>query len=172
MSKKYPRKIFSQPFLRGAAIFGVCLICCGIAGWVYTYRIDHRTAPSLSAYCDIDFKSARDEKGRIASATLTLLDYRYSNTPLKPQLRLYIDGVAWDIDGTAKQLPPVYALQSYDARTAFKNTNKLFVEFPPEALPEIKAAKEIRVQLTAEGSKPIDLPLNGPDRDYWQTQIQ
>ena len=166
------KKNFWTPILKGLAILGVLLICCGIGGWVYTYRIDHRSVPSLSAYCDIDFKTARDGKGRVSSATLSILDYRYSNTRFSPQLRVYIDGIALDIDGTAKQAPPTYSLTVYDEHHSFKNTNKLFIEFPAEALPELKAANEIRVQLKYSDGTVLDLPLNAPDLAYWQEQLK
>ena len=52
------------------------------------------------------------------------------------------------------------------------NTNKLFIEFPAEALPELKTADEIRVQLKYSDGTVLDLPLNAPDLAYWQEQLK
>ncbi len=166
------QQFFSLSFFKVLAVFGVLLICCGIGGWVYTYRIDHRTAPSLSAYCDIDFKTARDVRSQVSSATLSILDHRYAQVSLSPRLRLYIDGIAWDIDGIVRQTPPTYTLSPFDKNTSFKNTSKLFLEIPLEVLPDIKAAKELRVQLHYTDDTAIDLPLNPPDLAYWQEQLK
>ena len=45
-------------------LIGMLLILVGIFGLSYTYRIDHRTARSLSAYARIDFQASYTGEGR------------------------------------------------------------------------------------------------------------
>ena len=148
--------------------FGLGLILLGIFGLSYTYQLDHRSADSLSAYCQIDFQSSHNEKGELEGAVLTLWDWRYDSAKLKPQAILYTDGNAWEMTATVKQTPAT--LQRHDHR--FQNENKLFVELPRSSLPAIKKAATVRFRFYYDNGQTIDLPLNEPDLAYWQRQVE
>ncbi len=162
---------FKRPVLIMPASVGVILMLIGIAGWSYTYTADHRSANSLSAYCDIDFRASKDRKGNVDSIILTIQDYRFSSTKLKPQLTLYIDGDPRVFDAKTKQVSPTYELSPYDSKTSLKNMNKLFIEIPPEVAPAIKNAESIDAEFEYLGEDPIRLPLNSPDLSYWKDQV-
>ena len=148
--------------------FGLGLILLGIFGLSYTYQLDHRSADSLSAYCQIDFQSSHTEKGELEGAVLTLWDWRYDSAKLKPQAILYTDGTAWEMVATVKQINP--PLNRHEHR--FQNENKLFVELPRSSLPAIKKASTVRFRFYYDNGQTIDLPLNEPDLAYWQRQVE
>lgn len=154
------------------AYFGIFLMLLGIFGYSYTYSLDHRSALSLSSYCNIDFQSSYDVRGRLEGATLTIVDHRYSDTKLKPKITITADGDAWDIDVVTKQTAPTYSLTAYQADTSFKNTNKLFLDLPVQLLPEIQKAGEVRVRFSYDNGTVIDLPLNASDLEYWKNQLR
>ena len=52
-------------------VVALLLILVGIFGLSYTYRIDHRSARSLSAYATIDFRASYTGEGRLEGATLS-----------------------------------------------------------------------------------------------------
>ena len=162
---------FKHPALILVAAIGIILMLIGTAGWTFTYTTDHRSAESLSAYCDIDFRASKDRKGNVDSIILTIQDYRFSSTKLKPQITLYIDGAPRVFDATAKQVSPTYELSPYDPKTSLKNMNKLFIEIPPEVAPAIKNAESIDAEFEYLGEDPIRLPLNAPDLSYWKNQV-
>ena len=151
---------------------GLILVLLGIFGYSYTYSIDHRSAPSLSSYCTIDFQSSFDRKGQLEGATLSIVDYRYSDTRLIPRVTITADNDAWEIDAVTKQTPPDYSLANLQSNTALKNTNKLFLDLPPQLLPEIRQAAEVRVRFSYDNGTVIDLPLNEPDLAYWKDQLK
>ena len=151
---------------------GLILVLLSIFGYSYTYSIDHRSAPSLSSYCTIDFQSSFDRKGQLEGATLSIVDYRYSDTRLIPRVTITADNDAWEIDAVTKQTPPDYSLSSLRSNTSFKNTNKLFLDLPPQLLPEIRQADEVRVRFSYDNGTVIDLPLNEPDLAYWKAQLK
>ena len=122
-------------------LFGIMLIMFGGFGYGYTYMIDHRTADSLSAYCDIDFKTDVDEKGVVSTANLTILDYRFAGDRLKPALLLICDDDIFDMQASIRQTPPSYSIAFYNDKTTFKNTNKLFAEFPADSFAAIRQAQ-------------------------------
>ena len=153
-------------------LLGILLIVLGAFGYGYTYMMDHRSADSLSAYCDIDFKSDVDEKGRISTANLTLLDYRYAGDSLQPALLLICDDAIYDIQATVRQTPPSYAIAFYDEKTTFKNTNKLFAEFPPVTFEAIRLAHTVKIRFSYTNGDSIELPLNDHDLQYWKDQLQ
>ena len=152
-------------------LFGIMLIMFGGFGYGYTYMIDHRTADSLSAYCDIDFKTDVDEKGVVSTANLTILDYRFAGDRLKPALLLICDDDIFDMQASIRQTPPSYSIAFYNDKTTFKNTNKLFAEFPADSFAAIRQAQVVRIRFTYEDGTSIELPLNEHDLQYWKDQL-
>ncbi len=152
-------------------LFGIMLIMFGGFGYGYTYMIDHRTADSLSAYCDIDFKTDVDEKGVVSTANLTILDYRFAGDRLKPALLLICDDDIFDMQASIRQTPPSYSIAFYNDKTTFKNTNKLFAEFPADSFAAIRNAQVVRIRFTYEDGTAIELPLNEHDLQYWKDQL-
>ena len=152
-------------------LFGIMLIMFGGFGYGYTYMIDHRTADSLSAYCDIDFKTDVDEKGVVSTANLTILDYRFAGDRLKPALLLICDDDIFDMQASIRQTPPSYSIAFYNDKTTFKNTNKRFAEFPADSFAAIRQAQVVRIRFTYEDGTSIELPLNEHDLQYWKDQL-
>ena len=147
---------------------GLAFIIIGIFGLSYTYHLDHRSAESLSAYCQIDFQSSHNEKGELEGAVLTLWDWRYDNSKLKPEAVLYTDGSAWEMKAAVKQTPA----PQKNSQHKFQNENKLFVELPRSSLPAIKKADSVRFRFYYDNGQTIDLPLNEPDLAYWKRQVE
>ena len=152
-------------------LFGIMLIIFGGFGYGYTYMADHRIADSLSAYCDIDFKTDVDEKGKVSTANLTILDYRFAGDRLKPALLLICDDDIFDMQASIRQTPPSYSIAFYNDKTTFKNTNKLFAEFPADSFSAIRQAQVVRIRFTYEDGTAIELPLNEHDLQYWKDQL-
>ena len=152
-------------------LFGVLLILFGGFGYGYTYMFDHRSADNLSAYCDIDFKSDVDEKGIVSTANLTILDYRFDGSKLKPALLLICDDDIFDMQASIRQTPPSYSIAFYNDKTTFKNTNKLFAEFPADSFDAIRKAQVIRIRFSYENGDTVELPLNEHDLQYWKDQL-
>jgi len=154
-------------FFRLVTIVALLAILIGIFGLSYTYRIDHRTARSLSAYARIDFRSSYTGEGRLEGATLALWDYRYDTAQLLPDVVLYTDGHAWEMKAATKYTPrPVT-----DAPNPYQNENKLFVELPRAALPAVRNATGVRLRFYYDNGQTIDLPLSAPDLAYWQREL-
>lgn len=147
---------------------GLAFIIIGIFGLSYIYQLDHRSAESLSAYCQIDFQSSHNEKGELEGAVLTLWDWRYDNSKLKPEAVLYTDGSAWEMKAAVKQTPA----PQKNSQHKFQNENKLFVELPRSSLPAIKKADSVRFRFYYDNEQTIDLPLNEPDLAYWKRQVE
>lgn len=147
---------------------GLAFIIIGIFGLSYIYQLDHRSAESLSAYCQIDFQSSHNEKGELEGAVLTLWDWRYDNSKLKPEAVLYTDGSAWEMKAAVKQTPA----PQKNSQHKFQNENKLFVELPRSSLPTIKKADSVRFRFYYDNGQTIDLPLNEPDLAYWKRQVE
>ena len=147
---------------------GLAFIIIGLFGLSYTYQLDHRSAESLSAYCQIDFQSSHNEKGELEGAVLTLWDWRYDNSKLKPEAVLYTDGSAWEMKAAVKQTPA----PQKNSQHKFQNENKLFVELPRSSLPAIKKADSVRFRFYYDNGQTIDLPLNEPDLAYWKRQVE
>ena len=150
---------------------GICLILLGIFGLSYTYTIDHRSAPSLSAYCNIDFKSSVDRHGKLEDATLAIVDYRYASAKPEPSVTITVDDEPWRIEAAIKQTPPTYDFFHAGANTSFKITNKFFLHVPLEVLAKIAQAEAVRVTFRYDNGQVIDLPLNEPDLAYWKAQL-
>ncbi len=153
-------------------LLGSLLILLGGFGYGYTYMLDHRTADSLSAYCDIDFRADTDEHGKISTANLTLQDYRFAGNQLKPVILLICDNDMYDIKASVRQTPPSYSVAFYNDKTTFKNTNKLFAEFPTETFEAIRQAQVVRVRFTYDNGDAVELPLNEHDLEYWKDQLK
>ncbi len=151
---------------------GIIFILIGGFGWGFTYVYDHRPCDNLSGYCDIDFQTGVDRQGKIDSATLTILDYRYSSAKLLPTLTMICDDDTFELDAAVRQTPPSYSIAFFNDKTTLKNTNKLFVEFPPESFEAIKKADVITIQFNYDNGDKISLPLSEPDMDYWRTHLQ
>ena len=155
--------------IRKTVLFvGLAFIIIGIFGLSYIYQLDHRSAESLSAYCQIDFQSSHNEKGELEGAVLTLWDWRYDNSKLKPEAVLYTDGSAWEMKAAVKQTPA----PQKNSQHKFQNENKLFVELPRSSLPAIKKADSVRFRFYYDNGQTIDLPLNEPDLAYWKRQVE
>ena len=148
-------------------LFGLLCMLVGVFGLSYTWQIDHRTAASLSSYCRIDFQSSHTEEGNLEGATLTIWDYRYDGSKLRPEAILYTDGSAWEMKAAVKQTPA-----GEPGNPGLKNENKLFVELPRASLPAITKADEVRFRFYYDNGQTIDLPLNAPDLQYWKDQLQ
>ncbi len=142
-------------------------ILVGIFGLSYTYRIDHRTARSLSAYATIDFQASYTEEGRLEGATLTLWDYRYDGAALLPEAVLYTDGAAWEMKAAVKHT----ARPVDGADNPYQNENKLFVALPRAALPAVRRAVGVRLRFYYDNGQTVDLPLSEPDLAYWQREL-
>ena len=154
-------------FRRLVILVALLLIIVGIFGLSYTYRIDHRSARSLSAYARIDFQSSYTGEGRLEGATLALWDYRYDKAKLLPDVILYTDGAAWEMKAATK-----YTLRPVEgADSPYKNENKFFVELPRASLPAIRKATSVRLRFYYDNGQTIDLPLNEPDLAYWQREL-
>lgn len=153
-------------------LLGSLLILIGGFGYGYTYMMDHRTADSLSAYCDIDFRADTDEHGKISTANLTLQDYRFASDKMNPMILLVCDNDMYDINASVRQTPPSYSVAFYNDKTTFKNTNKLFVEFPPETFDVIRQAQVVRIRFAYDNGDSVELPLNEHDLQYWKDQLK
>ena len=161
------RSILQNVFRNFLILIGMLLILTGIFGLSYTYRIDHRTARSLSASARIDFQASYTGEGRLEGATLALWDYRFDEAKLLPDVVLYTDGAAWEMKAAVKYTPhPVP-----DADSPYKNENKFFVELPRASLPAVRKATGIRVRFYYDNGQTIDLPLSEPDLAYWQREL-
>ena len=141
-------------FFRLVTLVALLAILIGIFGLSYTYRVDHRTARSLSAYARIDFQASYTGEGRLEGATLALWDYRYDTAQLLPDVVLYTDGSAWEMKAATKYTPrPTPA------------------ELPRAALPAIRKAAGVRLRFYYDNGQTIDLPLSEPDLAYWQREL-
>ena len=154
-------------FFRLVTLVALLAILIGIFGLSYTYRVDHRTARSLSAYARIDFQASYTGEGKLEGANLALWDYRYDEAKLLPEAVLYTDGAAWEMKAAVKYTPhPVP-----NAESRYKNENKLFAELPRAALPAIRSAAGVRLRFYYDNGQTIDLPLSEPDLAYWQRAL-
>ena len=63
-------------------------------------------------------------------------------------------------------IPPSYSIAFYNDKTTFKNTNKLFAEFPADSFAAIRQAQVVRIRFTYEDGTSIELPLNEHDLQY------
>ena len=149
------------------SVFGVILIMIGIFGLSYTYNYDHRKADSLSAYCNIEFNSSKDAKGKIEGAVLNLWDYRYDDAKMTDSVIIYTDGKEWEAVCSTKQ-----TYLGFGSEHSFMHENKMFLEFPRASLDSIKKAESVRLRFYYDNGQTIDLPLNSPDLAYWQRHLE
>lgn len=153
-------------------LIGALLIVFGGFGYGYTYMSDHRSADNLSAYCEVNFQTAVDIKGKVSTANLTLLDYRYGSEGLRPGITIICDDKTYNIKAAVRQTPPSYALAYYNENTTLKNTNKLFAELPVESFNAIRNAQVIRISFGYLNGDNVELPLSEEDMDMWKVQLQ
>lgn len=156
----------------GAVLLGIMLIV-GFFGYGDYY--DHRKADNLSAYCNIDFRSEFDaQTNRVKQTTLSIVDYRYSRSPLKKEFHITIDGSTYEIEPVEVGiLAPTFSLQEDGTGQGFKVKNSILINFPRPILEKIKVAKEISVSFGyVDEDAAIDLPLSAPDLKYWQGQLE
>ena len=113
-----------------------------------------------------------DKYGKISTANLTLQDYRFAGNQLKPVILLVCDNDMYDIKASVRQTPPSYSIAFYNDKTTFKNTNKLFAEFPTETFEAIRQAQVVRVRFTYDNGDAVELPLNEHDLEYWKEQLK
>lgn len=151
---------------------GILLIMLGGFGWGFTYVYDHRPCDNLSGYCDIDFQTGVDIHGKVNTATLTILDYRFSSARPTPTITMICDDNVFEMKASVRQTPPSYTMAFYNDKTTLKNTNKFFVEFPPESFGAILKADVITIQFAYDNGDTISLPLSEPDMEYWRTHLQ
>lgn len=152
-------------------ILGSLLILLGGFGYGYTYMYDQRTADSLSAYCDIDFRSGVNEKGVVDTANLTIIDYRFSGAEPLGSILMICDDDIFDLKAAVRQIPPSYSLAFYNEKTTLKNTNKFFAEIPVDTFDAIRQAEIIRIRFAYENGDFVELPLNEHDLQYWKDQL-
>ena len=156
----------------GVTVLLGILVVLGFLGYGAYY--DHRKADYLSAYCHIDFRSELDAKtDRVKQTTLSIVDFRYSRSPLEKEFSITIDGKTYEVDTVEVGFSaPVFSWQDDKDEQWGKARNTLLITFPRPILEQIKGAKEIRVAFRYVGSDTaIDLPLSAPDLKYWQDQL-
>lgn len=161
---KYPSRLLMW--------IGIFLILLGGFGWGFTYVFDHRPADNLSGYCDIDFQTGVDVNGKINTANLTIQDYRYSSANLLAAMTMICDDDVFTMEASVRQIPPSYSLAFFNDKTTLKNTNKLFVEFPPESYNAMRKAEVITIQFAYDNGDKVSLPLSEPDMEYWKEHLK
>lgn len=154
----------------------VVLLIAMLAVWLCIYRAsyDNRSASNLSAYCNIDFRGVSNPlTHRNDSATLSLVDFRFSNQPLKSFCLLAIDDEKYKVEATSiSATPPTYSLKDWQSNQCFKYTNALLFQFPAPIVEKIRNAATIRISMQYENSDAaIELPLSEPDLKYWKDQL-
>ena len=132
------------------------------------FSYDNRSAATLSAYCNIDFRSVTEPTtNTVSGATLSIVDFRYASGQLEKQLLL-------DIDGKKFKLNEVEISSKAPAYTDgnFKHANTLFAVFPPQILKEIATADKVKVSFKyTDKTSGVELPLSAPDLVYWKKQL-
>jgi len=154
-----------------AIITIIFLFACFI-GWRASY--DNRSASNLSSYCNIDFRGIIDpETNKIKTATLSLIDYRFSSNPLEKFCIVDVDGKKYKVlaDDTSS-LPPTYSPKDFKFEIGFKYTNSLLAHFEPSLLKEINNANTVKISFKyVDNDSAIELPLSDVDLKYWKNQL-
>ena len=154
-------------------LFVVGLLCISVGGFglSYTYTHDHRQAETLTAYCDVDFRTSFAEDGSLEGAVLTLLDYRYDRARLLGRLVVYTDNSPWEMTAKVKSR----ALAYDDPEHPLQHENKLFAELPRASLSSLKKCSAVRVRfyyLDGADEEAIDLPLSDGELAKWQMLME
>ena len=140
---------------------GIFFMLAGILGFYYTWNHDHRKTEFLEQYATLEFVSARDEKGNLEGANLSLWDYRFDKSQLLKKAIIFIDGVPWELNAATRQT-------SYSV----KNENKLFVSLPKLSLKDMLTAKEFRLKFYYDNGQSIDLPIGKNELLSWQRKLR
>lgn len=138
------------------------------------FSYDNRKASNLSAYCSIDFRGIADpQTNTVIGATLSVVDLRYASGALEKFFIIDIDGKTYKIDSVEiSAQSPTYSPKDFSSGKYLKNTNTLFVTFPPQILAEISQADLVKVSFKYVGSDAaIELPLSNLDLQYWKNQV-
>jgi hypothetical protein len=149
----------------------IIIFACSVG---YRASYDNRTASNLSSYCTIDFRGIIDPVANtVTTATLSLVDYRFSSKPIEKFCIVEVDGKTYKVaaDETSS-LPPTYSLNDFNLQPCFKYTNSLLVHFEPSLLKEINEAKSVKISFKYVGNdSAIELPLSEVDLKYWKNQL-
>ena len=157
--------------MRRALLFiGLFFMILGFFGYGYVYQADHRTAPNFSAYANLEFHTATDEEGHTDSATLTIIDDRFSDAKPRPIVDVVVDGKSWNLDARLRQTPPAYTWYK-KGLYALKYSNKLFVNLPRGLFPEIRKADNVRLRIRYTDGWFVDLPLSPQTLQDWKSQL-
>ena len=140
---------------------GIFFMLAGILGFYYTWNHDHRKTEFLEQYATLEFVSARDEKGNLEGANLSLWDYRFDKSQLLKKAIIFIDGVPWELNAATRQT--AYSV---------KNENKLFVSLPKLSLKDMLTAKEFRLKFYYDNGQSIDLPIGKNELLSWQRKLR
>lgn len=149
----------------------IIIFACSVG---YRTSYNNRTASNLSSYCNIDFRGVIDPTtNKITTATLSLVDYRFSSKPLEKFCIVDVDGKTYKVTTDATtSLPPTYSPNDFNLQTCFKYTNSLLVHFDPSLLKEINNAKSVKISFKYVGNdSAIKLPLSEVDLRYWKNQL-
>jgi hypothetical protein len=149
----------------------IIIFACSIG---YRDSYDNRIASNLSAYCTIDFRGVIDPiKNKVTTATLSLVDYRFSSKPIEKFCIVDVDGKTYKVTTDATtSLPPTYSPNDFNLQTCFKYTNSLIVHFDPSLLKEINNARIVKISFKyVDSDSIIELPLSEVDLNYWKNQL-
>ena len=140
---------------------GFFFMLTGIFGVLYTWSHDHRRTEFLEEYAALEFVSARDEKGNLEGANLSLWDYRFDKAQLLKKAIIFIDGVPLELDAATRQ-----------TLSNIRNENKLFISLPKSSLRDMLTAKEFRLKFYYDNGQSIDLPLSKNELITWQRKLR
>lgn len=142
-------------------VIGIFFMLAGVFGVSFTWSHDHRKTEFLEEYATLEFKSARDEKGNLEGANLSLWDYRFDKAQLLNKAIIFIDGVPWEVEAATRQ-----------TLSKVRNENKLFIQLPKASLRDMLTAKEFRLKFYYDNGQSIDLPLGKNEFVTWQRKLR
>lgn len=161
------QKRFLIPYIGCIALF--------LAGAIYVYLYENRSAAHFSAYCHIDFRGVREQADEQAvAAVLAVYDYSYLNKTLRPECTLTIDGEKITKSALkALKTKPSYSLEQYDRAGFLQYNNMLVFVFENDLLAKISQAQDVQIAISYENTdKVVDLPLSKADLSYWKNEIK
>lgn len=142
-------------------VIGIFFMLVGVFGFSYTWNHDHRRTEFLEEYATLEFKSARDERGYLEGANLSLWDYRFDKAQLLKKVIIFIDGVPWEVEAATRQ-----------TLSNRWNENKLFIQFPKSSLRDMLTAREVRLKFYYDNGQTVDLPLGKNELITWQRKLR
>lgn len=142
-------------------VIGIFFMLVGVFGFSYTWNHDHRRTEFLEEYATLEFKSARDERGYLEGANLSLWDYRFDKAQLLKKAIIFIDGVPWEVEAATRQ-----------TLSNRWNENKLFIQFPKSSLRDMLTAREVRLKFYYDNGQTVDLPLGKNELITWQRKLR